>query len=598
MTTGSTTGQNFYPAPDNYPSTSFPQPVPAPDIDPDDDATRISVSYSWMWREVLMAAVDQLMNPATWQGDHDTIITALNRAAQLKLLLQTPASSELAPYWDDETGDDAIGEYEPANGAPYYFKFYEETETLQENIEDWFLGAYVGIIGGIDAAVVFITTARQFRLAWRSRDYGGIVRILLDNVEIGQVDTYSATDGIVSRDVVIPESSSFSALAAGDPHEIQLRFLQEHNAAASTKDGVYWMEFVRKRLYAEEVTPANVRYNDVTDQFEVSPDGGVTWNPDPSIDPRHNTAFQMPAPGGSDPQCDAAARIRAELESINNAIIVAGDVAYAINALIEAIELIFPLSSIIIEIIKVIADLLFVLQAAIEANFDSSVYDDIECIIYCNIQGDGTVTPGDLDDIMTDICAAYVGTVCDVCNIVFRLLLGEVGMSNAAAVRTETGDCAGCECAWCFEEDLTLSNGGYSVVSGGTWTSGVGWEDTLVTVGGDPNRPRRQIFIAKTFPMTGTITKIEVFFTRTLGDTSAMGGSGIFNSTFTYTWLSWGTSAPPMLWTGNESMADIGFALSCGGHDGSSSDPGGTATIYKIRWHGLDTCPFGTPNCD
>lgn len=82
---------NFYPNPDNYPETSFPQEVSAPVENPDDPPF-ITVRYNPDWTEVLMAAVDQLLQYSTWEGSDAEKIVAVEKANLLKSQLQKDAS--------------------------------------------------------------------------------------------------------------------------------------------------------------------------------------------------------------------------------------------------------------------------------------------------------------------------------------------------------------------------------------------------------------------------------------------------------------------------------------------------------------------------
>jgi len=195
-------GQNYYPDPDNYPDSSFPQPVPAPSVDPGDADTLITVSYSWHWQPVLLAAADQLLNPATWQGDHDEIITALNRATDLKDLLQKQSVGDIAPWWDENTEDELVGA--PPEDGQLWYGIIDPDEDFQANLENVFIGAFVFQLAGAAAAAQFFVLAKAYRLAFRTGDWGGIVDVFVDAANVGTVDTYSAEPGLKYFDVIIP----------------------------------------------------------------------------------------------------------------------------------------------------------------------------------------------------------------------------------------------------------------------------------------------------------------------------------------------------------------------------------------------------------
>jgi len=204
-------GQNVYPFPDNYPDTSFPQPVPAPEVDPDDAGTLISVQYSYLWQPVLMAAVDQLRNPATWQGDHDDIILALDRATNLKDLLQIPVVIAPTPFWDDESD---VEDSEPADMQPWYGQVSNPEAPageldFVESVALWFFTGIVALatfeVGGIAPAVVFHTTVEKFIILQKRGDAAQTIRFVIDGEDAKFVNTapYSPGD-IISTPLVTP----------------------------------------------------------------------------------------------------------------------------------------------------------------------------------------------------------------------------------------------------------------------------------------------------------------------------------------------------------------------------------------------------------
>lgn len=192
---------NFYPNGFNYPEPSFPQELTAPDVDPDDpDLEMILVEYNPAWQEVLMAAVDQLLQYSSWNGDHDAKILAVNRASNLKWLLQEPVdvSEEVpAPYWDSETDvDDSLppdeqdwyGYVEDALAPP-------DELTFVQSAVIWILTGFVALVlsptlpVGAAAAVTFRTLATRFTLAFNRGDIGEQFRVIIDAEDYGSVDT-------------------------------------------------------------------------------------------------------------------------------------------------------------------------------------------------------------------------------------------------------------------------------------------------------------------------------------------------------------------------------------------------------------------------
>lgn len=218
MTTVGNQGQNVYPAPDNYPASSFPQPVPVPTVDPDDAGTLLTVQYSWEWQQVLLAAVDQLLNPATWQGEHDDIILAMDRAAGLKDLLQipvTPASTEAeTPLWDDAADvDDSM----PADSQIWYGMVADVTAppsglTFLDDLGIWVLTGLVALTATPAAAIAFRTFAPKFVLAFKGDDVGEQIRVVIDDVD----DLFFDTTGREGEIINIPIYPSDQSLSAHD----------------------------------------------------------------------------------------------------------------------------------------------------------------------------------------------------------------------------------------------------------------------------------------------------------------------------------------------------------------------------------------------
>ena len=210
-------GQDIYPAPFNYPATTFPEPVVAPDVDPDDHATLVTVEYSWEWQQVLLACVDQLRNPATWQGDHDDIILALNRATNLKDMLQIPVAAPgdiQTPFWDSATDvdDDATPELQTWYGEVTDPDAAAGELTFFENLAVWTFTGLLAVGATPAAAILFNTIAPRFVLAMRGDDFGEVIRIVADGQDMARVDTTGRAGEVIRVPIALDESIS--------PHEL------------------------------------------------------------------------------------------------------------------------------------------------------------------------------------------------------------------------------------------------------------------------------------------------------------------------------------------------------------------------------------------
>lgn len=210
MTVAGNQGQNLYPDPDNYPVSSFPDPVPAPDVDPD-AGFFIQVRYGWQWQQVLLAAIDQLRNPATWQGDHDEIITALNRATNLKDMLQIDITPKVpAPYWDEDSDVEAeeTPEDQPWYGTVSNPDAPPDELDFVENIAVWALTGFLAVATwevGAAPAILFHTIAPKFIIATKRGDLGEIIRILVDGEEKARIDTSSVPVGTIVETPILAD---------------------------------------------------------------------------------------------------------------------------------------------------------------------------------------------------------------------------------------------------------------------------------------------------------------------------------------------------------------------------------------------------------
>lgn len=191
------TGENGYPNTDNYPAPSFKYPIPLPAVPPD-EGDLIYVGYNPAWIPALMGAVTQLELPSTWQGDHDEIIAALNEVSLLKFQLTEPAAigGVPTPFWDDQSD---LDDEDSPEEQPWYGIFDGE---FHETVENFIIAGFIAYSGQPGAAVKFLTIAPAFRLAWKTGDLGGIIRIFIDGADYGWVNTNSVEPGVLQKDFV------------------------------------------------------------------------------------------------------------------------------------------------------------------------------------------------------------------------------------------------------------------------------------------------------------------------------------------------------------------------------------------------------------
>lgn len=345
-----------------------------------------------------------------------------------------------APYWDDDTGEDADDE------APSPFPWYED-------VADWLVTAFLAASFTPAAAIEFVTTARKLRLWFRTRDYGAIVRVLLDGLEIGTQDTYSLEPGIVEFAYDIPEGQGFQAQAEGE-YTLRLEHTGTANASAVATDDGYGMEVIRKNIAwgfdDGGACPYNLRYNTTTGKVELSSDGGETWRDADQFDPR--TFNQYPPVTTSDPACDAAARIAAALQEISAAILPAvqgGVIAEGLGAVIIGWLAVFAGFNILLAAAALLAaPVLAVGFSDLLTAYNTMDWDALMCDLKCRMDSDGRLS----DAQYSDFVASYIPTLTAAQQTLLNLSLliaGMGGLNAFAATRSETGDCDECgECEW------------------------------------------------------------------------------------------------------------------------------------------------------
>lgn len=233
-----------------------------------------------------------------------------------------------------------------------------------------------------------------------------------------------------------------------------------------------------------ENKPTNTRINPTTGLYEVSYDGGVTWEADPGSDPRSSGTVFPPYFGdpGAELRCQAANSALGYLQEIqaaelagleNNASI--ADFITMLTTFLGAIGIFFAfVPSAIAALLGFVVNFFgHKIATDFEAAFTEPLWDELFCILYCKMEDNGSFTEagwlavkGDLDN---DIANYGLGWMYNHIN-----LIGTVGLTNAArASYPGTRECGGCECVeTCFNPDnFTAGNVTSSVDNeDGSWT--------------------------------------------------------------------------------------------------------------------------------
>jgi len=271
----------------------------------------------------------------------------------------------------------------------------------------------------------------------------------------------------------IPNEPKYRAAFAGAIQELAYWFNWEKSYAEgdtrAAQAAYYWRDLIDTYLCVEndpgslgvgcgccDDEPTNQRYT--SDGFlEQSFDGGETWERDTS-DPRFNSPIFPPMSGedGDDKKCLAAASaakfIDNEIVQKMNETDTAASLLLLIAAAVAILITGFTATPLVIALISQVIAFGVV---ATKAAFTTEVWDTFECILFCNMNDDGSFTEEQWLEIKTEIFdqlgSSIAGTFLrDTVNA-----MGVAGLTNAARSGAATSaDCDDCDCpAECGDPD-------------------------------------------------------------------------------------------------------------------------------------------------
>jgi len=558
-----------------------------PNVPGETQCRSLEIPSSKEWLGIFNNALLQLANQYNYEQVNETDLTPEETAAICYLAYEEWLSSGCgsnvveAPFWDDSDGEDAPDTADP-DLQPWY-----------EDLADWAVTAFLAVSFTPGAAIEFVTTIRQIRLFFRKRDYGAIVRILWDGLEIGQIDTYSPT----------PDSQGFFWYApSSSPHTLRIEHTGEYNPEATpTADG-YAIEVIRGDLRQDALAFGfQTRYDADTDTVQTSADGGETWQNAPQADPRLVTL--LPPKTGATAACDSAANVQTELRQeieLLGAQLALGATATTIGGHILAW---------LLPGFGLLAELVFGLAAALEGfgavaiatAFSGDEWQTFLCILNCRIGADYQFSAAEIALINSDIDSEINPTAATILHL-FLGLMGQGQMNYFASAGQNAGNCGDCDnCGWCIEWDFTLSPYDWVKVTGqpGTWVGGSGWNVGTGYVGGNPNNPRIQTAIKLTVPGI-SFQRAEMDFVWVAGQlTGSHSHIAVNNFTGLLTDVAIQNLSSPMIWTGNRTgVNEIDLQLAVAGCNGCGGAVGGSGAIQKFRIYGSGTRPsISGDNC-
>lgn len=208
------------------------------------------------------------------------------------------------------------------------------------------------------------------------------------------------------------------------------------------------MFVIRKKLYANEGSDPNTRYDETEDCVQRTFDGGASWQCDENSDPRTSPQFLNPA--SADDRCAGAQGVanfvRDFLEGAYQAFNVIGISSWAIQ-----IGFFFTPITIFWRIAMLVGEgLLEIGELTLQATFDEDTFDQIRDIAYCWVGEDGKFADqAAFDGFGAQLQEDIGGSTFNIVMALMFNLYGWVGFSNAAVKYAEGADCSGAECAWC-----------------------------------------------------------------------------------------------------------------------------------------------------
>jgi len=208
------------------------------------------------------------------------------------------------------------------------------------------------------------------------------------------------------------------------------------------------------------------RIDPITLQLQISVDNGITWQPAPGSAPTMIPQYPAPVPFVSQTKCDAASNgighIQDWVAKVTNDFDIAVTLLEFIGLVLVAIADLFlvfltggAITAFEAQILALIGGALAAVwnggKALFEGYWTSDVYQQILCILYCNIGDDGSFTEEQYKSVMVQLRGKMGNGAAKTLFLGMLGAGGRQGLNNFCATGTASeSDCSECDCS-CFD---------------------------------------------------------------------------------------------------------------------------------------------------
>jgi len=417
----------------------------------------------------------------------------------------------------------------------------------------------------------------------------------------------------VCRSLLIPDDSEWLALFGGALTELQLKYNWEDSGGLTVDETISKMMQIINNWYTEPCASCTlpgggriIRIGEHGHIEELGDDG--SWS-DPTGD------YVIPPPeareGGTelDQNCLAAKNAVNVLQQLYETLseqwaahVSEAEAATEFTlALIAIVGFEFaPITAGIVAFFGVVFASLYTALEYLGADLWTEDFtDQMVCFLLTCVNNDDGVVTFDYDCFMgqlnslTDsfgLSELQLRLYLQVSYILY--FIGGIDGLNLAGGTTEitNDDCAFCGWRACI--DLTVGMEVFEFISGsgGEWDGGI--KPTVVYVGGDLSRPRKQAYFQIPTLDSCNVTRITQFYERECGDTvGSFAYNGFWHNGFASALsVTLSCNDGPYGWSGAATITDLQSVISSGGSDGGSTNLG-DATLTRIEIRGTDDPP-------